>query len=150
MSVTKKTYAEFTVPGLFFPETDVVEVKSRDTQNLEIPEHAYCLRFFDILTTSIPNNGKKKVNAESNPVNYSCHYNIGTKIYSKKEMAGETAREKDLSKDAREGRERMMKQMTDDKLKRALRCQVGGFIKLKKGELVLLVNGKKREVVKVS
>src|SRR3989344_7649437 len=106
MSVTKKTYAEFTVPGLLFPETEVVEVKSRDVQNLQIPEHAYGLKFFDILITQVSNNGKKKVSAESNPVNYSRHYNIGTKIYTKKEMADETARKKGLSKDAREGREK--------------------------------------------
>ena len=150
MSVTKKTYVEFIVPGLLFPETEVVEVKSRDVQDLRIPERAYGFRFFDILITQVSNNGKKKVNAESNPVNYSRQYNIGTKIYSKKEMANETTREKGLSKDVLKSRERMMKQMTDDKLKRALKCQVGGFIKLRKGELVLLLNGKKREVVKVS
>lgn len=150
MGVTKKTYAEFTVPGWIFPETKVVEVKSRDVQNLKIPEHAYGLRFFDILITQVSNNGKKKVNAESNPVNYSRHYNIGTRICTKKEMADETAKEKRLNKNAREGRERMMRDMADGKFRHVLRCQVGGFIKLKKGERVLLLNGKKREVVKVS
>jgi len=150
MSVTKKTYAEFTVPGVLFPETEVVEVKSRDVHNLQIPEYAYGLRFFDILITQVSDNGKRKVNAESNPVNYSRHYNIGTRICTKKEMAEETAKEKGLSRGARENRKRMMRQMTDDKLKRALRCRVGGFITLRKRELVLLLNGKKREVVKVS
>ena len=149
MSVTKKTYAEFTVPGLLFPETEVAEVKSRDVQNLRIPERAYGLRFFDILITQVSDNGTKKVEAESNPINHSRYYNIGVRIYTKKEMADETVKEKGLSKDARESRERMMGEMSDDKLKHALKCQVGGFIKLKKGELVLLLNGKKREVVKV-
>lgn len=149
MSVTKKTYAEFTVPGLLFPETEVVEVKSRDIQKLEVLEHACGLRFFDVLVTSVQN-GRKKVGAESDPVNYSRHYNIGIGIYSKKEIADETSKEKGLSRDAREGRERMMRQMRDSKSKCALKCQVGGFIQLKKGELVLLLNNNKREVVKVS
>ncbi len=148
MSVTKKTYAEFTVPGLFFPETDVVEVKSRDIQNLEIPKHAYGLRFFDILVTDISNKGKR-VKAESGPVNYSPLYCVGTKICTKKEMAEETGKEKGLSKEVLENREKMLKQMTVDKLKYALRCRVGGFTPLKKGELALLVSGKKRKVVKV-
>ena len=149
MPVTRKTYAKFTVSGLLFPETEVVEVKSRDVQKLQIPEHAYGLRFFDVLVTSVQN-GRKKVGAESEPVDYSRHYNIGTGIYSKKEMAVETSKEKGLSRNAREGGERMMGQMHDSESKRALKCQVGGFIQLKRGELVLLLSGNKREVIRVS
>ncbi len=149
MSVTKKTYAEFTVPGFFFSETEVVEVKSRDIQNLEIPKHAYGLRFFNILITDILNKGGKRLKAKSNPVNYSPWYGIGTKICTKREVAEETSKEKGLSKDVLESRGRMLRQMTVDKLKYAMRCRVGGFSPLKKGDLVLLVSGKERKVVKV-
>ena len=147
--VSKKTYAEFTVPGLLFPENEVVEVRNRDVSKLNAPRDAYGLRFFDILVTTVSNNGKR-VEAESDPVNYSPLYNVGVGIYSKQEMKDETAKETGLSKDARESRERMIGQMTNDKLKRVLKCQVGGFIKLRKRELVLLLNGKARKVVKVS
>lgn len=136
MPVTKKTYAEFILPGFLFLETEVVRVKSRDIRSLLIPETAYSLRFFDVLITEV-SNGKKKVKVKSRPVNYSDYYYIGTRIYSKKQMADQTARE------------HMMKEITLGKFKDALRCRFGGFIPLKKGERVILINGKKREVVKV-
>lgn len=59
MSVETKTYAEFTVPGFLFSETEITEVKSRNIQNLRIPKDAYGLRFFDILITNVSNKGKK-------------------------------------------------------------------------------------------
>ena len=148
--VNKKTYAEFTVPGLLFSESEVIEVGHRDALRLNIPKAAFGVRFFDILITSVANKGKKTVKAESNPVNKSRYYKIGTKIYTASEVQAETEKEKaKLSKDTIRGRENMLEDMKQKKLKFALKCQVGGFIKLEKGNLVLLVNGKKREVVKI-
>lgn len=147
MSVTRKTYVEFTVPGLLFTGTETAKVKDRNIQNLKIPRTAFALRFFDILVTEI-SNGKNKVKAESEPVKYSRFYNIGTRICTKEEVAKETKGEK-LSKDAREGRSKMLRQMEVDKLKYALRCQVGGFVSLKKRELVILLEGDNKSVTKV-
>ena len=148
--VSKKMYVEFTVPGLLFAENEVIEVKSRDVVKLNVPEAAFGVRFFDILITSVANKGKKPVRTESNPVNESRHYNIGTKIYTADEVRAETERERTkLSKDAVHGREKMLEDMEREKLEFALKCQVGGFIKLEKGDLVLLVDGEKREVVKI-
>ncbi len=148
--VSKKMYAEFNVPGLLFPENEVVEVKSRDVLKLNVPEAAFGVRFFDILITSVADKGKKPVKAESNPVNKSRYYNIGTKIYTADEVREETKKEKTkLSKDAVRNRENMLKNMKSEKLEFALKCQYGGFVKLEKGDLVFLVNGEKREVVKI-
>lgn len=61
-------------------------------------------------------------------------------------MTEETAKEKGLSEGALESRKRMI----DGEGEYVLRCQIGGFITLKKGELVILLNGKKREKVRVS
>ncbi len=149
MSVIKKTFAEFTAPGLFFPEIQEIEVKSRDIQKLKIPDDVYGLRFFDILITDVSNEDKKRVRAKSDPVNYSPLYNIGIKIYTKKQMTKETDEEKGLSKDVLKSRNKMLRQMTINKLNYALKCRVGGFVPLKKGELVLLVNGKERKILKV-
>lgn len=148
--INKKTYAEFTVPGLLFPESEVVEVKNRNVLKLSVPKAACGVGFFDILTTSIANKGKKPVKAESNPVNKSKYYNIGTKVYTVDEVWAETKKEKFLiSEDAIRGRENMLKDMKQKKLKFALKCRVGGFVKLERGDLVLLVNGEKRKIVKI-
>lgn len=147
MATTRKTYAEFTVPGLLFPETEAVEVEDRNIRNLKMPKTAYALKFFDILITEI-SNGKRRVKAKSKPVNYSRVYNIGTRICTKEDVIRETRKEK-LNKDIRENRSRMLRQMEIDKCKYALRCQIGGFVPLKKGELVILLKGDNKTTIKV-
>ena len=148
--VSKKTYAEFDVPGLLFTDSEVVEVRSRDVLKLEVPETAFSVRFFDILITSVANKNKKPVKAESEPVNKSRYCLIGTKIYTANEMRAETEKEKaSLPKDAVRGREKMLAEMKREKIKFALKCRVGGFAKLKKGDLVLLINGTKKETLKI-
>lgn len=143
--ISKKTYAEFAFPGLLFPGSEAVEVKNRGVLKLNVPKAACGVRFFDILITSIVNKGKKLVKAESNPVNKSKYYNIGTKVCTADEVRAETEKEKFIiSEDTIRGRENMLKDMKQKKLKFALKCRVGGFVKLEKGDLVLLVNGKKR------
>lgn len=107
-------------------------------------------RFFDILVTSVQNKRGKKVKAESAPVNHSHFYTIGTKICTAKEVVEQTEKEKrKIGKSAVEGREKMLREMGVKKLKYALRLRVGGFTSLRKGELVLLVNGDDRKVTRV-
>ena len=150
MGKTTKTYAEFAVPGLLFPETEVVQVKSRDVDSLKIPEDAFGVSFFDILVTSVSTKRGKKVKAESHPVNCSRFYNIGTKICTVKEIIEQTRKEKRrIGKDAVNGREKMLREMEVEKLKYALRLRVGGYTSLKKGGLVILLNGNDRTVTRV-
>ncbi len=145
----KRTYAEFVSPGFFFPETEVIEVKSRDIQTLEIPEHAYTVRFFDILTAYVWNRQKtKKVRAKTGRVNVS-YYNIGVRVCTRGQVREETKKKKRLSKEVRESREKMLREMEVNKLKYALKARKGGFAPLKKGELVILLNGKERKVMRV-
>lgn len=148
MSKEKRTYAEFLVPGFFISESEELEVKSRNIQGLKIPESAYALRFFDILASEVLQ-GKRKIKVKSKPINYSSWYLIGVKICTKAEVAEETKKEKGLDKEMLERRRQMLRKMELDKQKYALKVRVGGFGPLKKGDLVLLLNGKKRKVLKV-
>lgn len=144
----KRTYAEFLVPGFFVSESEEFEVKSRDIQNLEIPGGAYALRFFDILAMEVLQ-GKRKIKVKSEPTNHSSWYLIGVKICTKAEVAEETKKEKGLDKEMLERRRQMLRKMELDKQEYVLKVRVGGFGPLKKGDLVLLLNGKERKVLKV-
>ena len=143
----KRTYASFTVPGFLFPEEEIVQVKTRAIESLRIPDGAYGLSFFDVLITRVAN-GKKKVQAESDPVNRSPYYKIGTGIYTKNAFANETKRDKKrLGTDALRSRMEMLRCMRSNS--KALKARVGGFLQLEKGAFVLLVNGTKKKVVRV-
>lgn len=148
MSKQKRVYAEFLVPGFFGSDSEELEVKNRDVQNIEIPESAYALRFFDILASKVLQ-GKRKVKVRSRPINFSPWYLIGVKIYTKTEVAEETKKEKGLDKEILEKRRQMLRKMELDKQKYALKVRVGGFGPLKKGDCVVLLNGKERKVLRV-
>lgn len=147
-----KTFAEFMVPGGFFsPQTIQVPVLSRDLQKLHLPKESYAVRFFDILSTRVKSGkSRKTVKVWSNPINRSPWHNIGTAVYTAEQIKKETAKErKKLDNQAIENRERLLREMKIEKLKYALKIRVGGFLIIEKNELVLLVKGKTRKVLKV-
>jgi len=45
--MTTKTYIEFRYPGLIFSNTESVEIKHRNPDDVDVPAGAYAFRFFD-------------------------------------------------------------------------------------------------------
>lgn len=66
--VETKTFVDFCLPGLFFPEHLKAQVNSKDVENLEIPDAAFAFRFFDIVESEVQANGKC-VKTSSDPTN---------------------------------------------------------------------------------
>lgn len=84
-----KHYVEFYYPGSFLPETDVKEIKNRETK-ITLPKGSYGYQFFDI--EEVVEKGEL---LKGQPKNHSGMYYKG-KLYSYKEAQKEFADKKIL------------------------------------------------------
>ncbi len=95
MTLVRKTYVEFSLPGVFFSEGLVREVKTRDIARLRVPKDAFAYYFFDVLTESVEDQGKK-VTLTSPHINISPRYFYGGKVFTLDELKNEYPKETTL------------------------------------------------------
>lgn len=67
--VTTTHYVEFYYPGVFFPETEVLEIKSRK-QKIDIPSNCFGYLFFDIKSTGTGKNKMTTDRLNETPMTY--------------------------------------------------------------------------------
>lgn len=86
MDHVSKTYVEFFYPGMIFTESSTQQVQERDHTKVEVPNHAFAFRFFDIIEAIIEIDGKP-VKLMSGRINESPLYYYGGRIYTRAEVA---------------------------------------------------------------
>lgn len=106
-----ETYVEFFYPGVFFDESSVVKVSSRDTRKLRVPEQAFAFQFFDIMSTK--ENGVKM---ESKAINISPMFYYGGRVMTLN----------DVRKEMPEARI-LISNMRGNHWKKVIRCRTGNF-----------------------
>lgn len=131
-------HAEFMLPGLIFPEPFTRKTNTSNPLELEIPESAFSLIFFQF-------------DEKCERKNIDPRYYIGSRLYTAAEMEEETkADEEKLHASALHNREMLIEEAKESEFadkKNLLKCQVGGFVKLDPGEAAILIHDNEMKVV---
>jgi hypothetical protein len=95
MKLERTTFVEFLRPGSLFVEAFTQRVTTRDVSKLTVPKAAYGFTFYDILSTSVWNDGVE-VPLHSKRVNVSPMHYYGGKVFTIAEIKREFSRERTL------------------------------------------------------
>ena len=90
----RRTYVEFIFPGAFFVETQIKQIKTRNSAKIEVPRGAFAFYFFDVvkLKTKVGSHTFSK----SRKTNVSHRYYYGGKVYTRDEIQQRFPKEQTL------------------------------------------------------
>ena len=121
MKPITRTFVYFDLPGALFPEEIVRPVEDRDVSRLDIPEHVYAFRFFDV-TSVETSTGEVLRGAAKNP---SPRYIFG-KVFTLDELKREHS-DKGI----------LISNIEQKKTQKAVLCPTGNWQALLEDDIVL-------------